>query len=116
MDPNISDSSKRPPSGRMRRGLRKKACLRAPSALSCFILRSLDLRFWNHTWDRAGIVSSGPGSLPLPAQAAPSGSYSLLRTKTAQRRGPGGLGRERWRGASGNQPRVKDFADPWGDS
>lgn len=115
MDPNISDSSKRPPSGRMRRGLRKKACLRAPSALSCFIRRSLDLRFWNHTWDRAGIVSSDPGCPLLPAQAAPSGFCSLL-PKTPQRRGPGGLGRERWRGASGNQPRVKDFADPWGDS
>ena len=86
MDPNISDSSKRPPSGRMRRGLRKKACLRAPSALSCFILRSLDRRFWNHTWDRAGIVSSDPGCPLLPAQAAPSGFYSLF-TKTAQGRG-----------------------------
>lgn len=51
-DPNISDSSKRLPSGRMCLGLRKKVRLRAPRALSCFIRRSLDRRFWNHTWDR----------------------------------------------------------------
>lgn len=31
-------------------------------------------------------------------------------------RGGGRIRLEGWRGASVNQPRVKDLADPWGDS
>lgn len=45
-----SPGSSRSTSGRILRGLRKKACRRAPSALSCFIRRSLERRFWNQTW------------------------------------------------------------------
>lgn len=72
MDPNISDSSRRPPNGRMRLGLLKKACLRAPRALSCFMRRSLDRRFWNHTWDRGG----GLGEMEVGDQALPPLSWS----------------------------------------
>lgn len=47
-----SPGSSRSISGLIRLGLRKKACLRAPSALSCFMRLSLDRRFWNQTWTR----------------------------------------------------------------
>lgn len=49
-----SPGSSRSTSGRILRGLRKKACRRAPSALSCFIRRSLERRFWNQTWGAGG--------------------------------------------------------------
>lgn len=45
----MSGSSSLPPSGLILLGPLKKACRRAPRALSCFIRRSLDLLFWNQT-------------------------------------------------------------------
>lgn len=50
----MSGSSSLPPSGLILLGPLKKACRRAPRALSCFILRSLDLLFWNQTWNKPG--------------------------------------------------------------
>lgn len=59
-----SPGSSRSTSGLILRGLRKKACRRAPSALSCFMRLSLERRFWNHTWERqkeTGEMKEPPG-------------------------------------------------------
>lgn len=42
-------------SARMRLGFRKKWRL-APRALSCFMRRSFDLLFWNHTWKKKILI------------------------------------------------------------
>lgn len=59
-----SPGSRRSTSGLMRRGLRKKACRRAPSALSCFMRLSFERRFWNHTCRGEGEREAGGERLP----------------------------------------------------
>lgn len=57
---------------------------------------------------------AGIFSWPQPPLRGPSASC-LQDYPEARGRGRG-IRPEGWRGASVNQPRVKDLADPWGDS
>ena len=63
----MSGSSSLPPRGLILLGPLKKACRRAPRALSCFIRRSLDLLFWNQTWEKTGRRQTGQRLLQSPS-------------------------------------------------
>ncbi len=66
----MSGSSSLPPRGLILLGPLKKACRRAPRALSCFIRRSLDLLFWNQTCTEAkrrqvAVISWSPAAFSV---------------------------------------------------
>lgn len=60
-----------------------------------------------------GVRSAFPSA---PHPRCPCWVLTPLAHQAAPEAGPGGIRPGGWRGASENQPRVKDFADPWGDS
>lgn len=87
------------------------------SAVSCGVLWTFGSETIPEAKERA--VSLGSGVTPpntLLLRLALLGPSALGIPRLPRGEGWDGLVQEGRRGASANQPRVKDFADPWGDS